>query len=325
MDHVILGEFGIWLGSGSDVGVSHTFTSQDRQNYYRAIISATREVGIVMFVNTNFFEQANIDMNEYALVNLTTKDFFFDDAADVLLAAYGSSIITLSASTTTPSLGTSVTLSGTVTPKASGAAVWLSIRSNNGSWSNLSSASVDSQSKYSYTWACNAYGAFEIKASWSGDGTAPAAESNAVSITVPAPQRTVTLTAYPSTIVSGNTVTFYGSISPPSSGVQVKLYSFTSGSWEILGQAQSDSSGSFTYTWHPLNVGSYQIKAAVAQDLTGGAAESSPDTVTVNGSIPENPPETTMISLLVSIALISALSLVLADLNRRPKAVPKNN
>jgi hypothetical protein len=226
---------------------------------------------------------------------------------------------------TNPALGSSVIFSGSVTPKAVGATVWFSIRPTGGTWSNLSSVVTDSQSKFSYNWICDAYGSFEVKASWAGNGSAPAAESNTVTIIVPSGNRHLTLSAYPSNVVSGDYVTVSGSVSPPSRGVQVSLYlRVSSGSWTLLAQVQSDSAGAFTYNWHAVGIGTYQVKAVISSDQTGGAAESSPSSVSVNMSIAENPSGPTMIALTVSVALVTTLSLILVDLNRKPKRkVPK--
>jgi hypothetical protein len=46
LDHVLLGEFGMWRGSGTDSGLTaYTFTDQNRVDYYTHYFEALREVG----------------------------------------------------------------------------------------------------------------------------------------------------------------------------------------------------------------------------------------------------------------------------------------
>lgn len=46
LDHIILGEFGIWHGYGSDVGATGTFNDQQCADYYRACLDTCRDLGL---------------------------------------------------------------------------------------------------------------------------------------------------------------------------------------------------------------------------------------------------------------------------------------
>ena len=61
VDQVILGEFGIWRGSGSEMGLTaYSFTDQNRIDYYTNYFAALREVG---FKNACF--HASIEQNSH--------------------------------------------------------------------------------------------------------------------------------------------------------------------------------------------------------------------------------------------------------------------
>lgn len=46
IDSLIVGEFGIWRGYGSDLGYSGSFTDQERETYYNAVYNALEDAGI---------------------------------------------------------------------------------------------------------------------------------------------------------------------------------------------------------------------------------------------------------------------------------------
>jgi hypothetical protein len=74
MDHVILGEFGMWRGSGTDAGLTaYTFTDQNRVDYYTHYFEALREVG---FKNACFHysieENSHYDISQYCRYGMIT-------------------------------------------------------------------------------------------------------------------------------------------------------------------------------------------------------------------------------------------------------------
>lgn len=86
---ILLGEFGMSLGPSSDFGFTSNFTSQDRINYYQAILVAASDAGLQNVCQHDFFEQANTNINNYAIVSLSSKNFYPHDAGAILMEAYG--------------------------------------------------------------------------------------------------------------------------------------------------------------------------------------------------------------------------------------------
>lgn len=331
LENVLLGEFGMWLGSGSDVGVTHSFTNQDRQNYYHAVLSAAKAAGLLNVCQHDFFEQANIGVNDYAIVNLNSKDFFTSDAADAILPAYGSTSISIVASSTNVPINSAVIFSGTVTPLKSGATITFAVQYQEGSWSNLSSVTTNSESQFSYTWTCTTAGTYTVKATWGGDAVAAAGESNSIAVTVESLHRSITLNVFPSEVSEGNSVTLSGYVSPPQSSLYITLYYATvSGGWNFLEQTQSNSAGYFVYYWNATNAGSYQVKAVASGDSNADVAESGifQVSVTQTSTIPELPLNSPFVAVLV-VALI--LVTLIASVNfyskarTKPAGVPMKN
>jgi hypothetical protein len=319
LDNVLLGEFGMWLGSGSDVAVTHTYTAQERQNYYQAVLSAAKAAGITNLCQHDFFEQANIDVNDYALVNITSKNFFSNDAADVLLPAYGSTSISLTASTSDTLVGSPITFSGTVTPSRNETTITLSVCPQGGSWTTLYSVTTNSESNFSYNWTCTTAGTYSIKASWPGDSIAAAGESDPVTVTVKTQNSSITLNAFPSEVPAGGSVTLSGTVTPPRSNLPVTLYTaYAGGAWTFLGQTQSDASGYFAYSWVTSNAGSYQLKATTQGDSIAGPAESDVHTVNVTSDIPEVPLTSRFVVLVVLAVTVSVLMLILVKIRSKP-------
>ncbi len=115
--------------------------------------------------------------------------------------------------------------------------------------------------------------------------------------------------ASPARITIGDSVTVYGSIMPPLSGVSVTISYKIDGSWSNLETVTSAADGSYSYSWIPTTVGSYWLKASwegaetysgstsdiffggIAKRMTSISCSASPsevmegNTVTVSGSL----------------------------------------
>ena len=76
LDRFIYEEFGMWLGYGSDLNTSHTFTDDVRAQYYRAIYEVCKSLGITNIMNHVLPEQTmpstypNPADNNYGIVAL---------------------------------------------------------------------------------------------------------------------------------------------------------------------------------------------------------------------------------------------------------------
>jgi len=100
--------------------------------------------------------------------------------------ALTTSSITLSASSTLLIEGSSVVLSGVVSPASAslGSLVTIYVHADNSSWAVLETVSSDSNGRYSYEWKPASPGTYSIRASWSGDSGQAGADSNVTSVRV---------------------------------------------------------------------------------------------------------------------------------------------
>jgi len=92
LDHVILGEFGIWSGYGSDLGIEATFTDEERRDYYQAVLDAARDAGIKNVMLHDFFAQKYADGTyetpNYGVVDVDGSHYPY--VADVINEVYTS-------------------------------------------------------------------------------------------------------------------------------------------------------------------------------------------------------------------------------------------
>jgi hypothetical protein len=101
-------------------------------------------------------------------------------------ALTGSSSVSLSVSSGFLVEGSSVRVSGSVSPVSSGGVVTIYVRSgtSNSSWTVLNTVSFDSSGRYSYEWRPASSGLYYVRASWSGDADHAGADSNIGSVRV---------------------------------------------------------------------------------------------------------------------------------------------
>jgi hypothetical protein len=94
-----------------------------------------------------------------------------------------SSAITLSASTTFAIQGSTVILSGLLSPHLQNETVTIYIRTNGMSWNVSGKAATDSNGAFSFAWIADASAVCYVRASWSGDENYSAADSQTLTIT----------------------------------------------------------------------------------------------------------------------------------------------
>ena len=114
-----------------------------------------------------------------------------EDAEQVSPGQVSASFSTLAASSISLSVsspflieGSSVVLSGIVSPFASSGSVTIYLRSENSSWILLGTAACDANGRYSSEWNPKSAGAYYVRAGWSGDTTHAGADSNVSSFRV---------------------------------------------------------------------------------------------------------------------------------------------
>ncbi len=81
LSQVILGEFGIWIGTGTDLGLTNiTFTNTERTVYYQAVFNAALADGIQNVVFHTFFEEIGSDgiylTPNYGVVDSNSTTFY---------------------------------------------------------------------------------------------------------------------------------------------------------------------------------------------------------------------------------------------------------
>lgn len=98
-----------------------------------------------------------------------------------------SSTISLDVSETSIPVGSTITMSGAITPARSQVNVAILYRPSGGDWSTLATVTTDTAGQYSWDWATQDAGTYEVKASWAGDEDTMADESDIITVNVQQP------------------------------------------------------------------------------------------------------------------------------------------
>ena len=133
-----------------------------------------------------------------------------------------------------------------------------------------------SDGTYSHTFTPVQVGSWSVRASWPGDATYSAAESQTVGFTVTKLHTTMVISLSKDRISPGETLTISGSIAPAISGLTVKLeYRAQGTAYLVLMSVVTDDSGSFSYVWRdtPRQLGSYDLRASWTGDERHEGAE----------------------------------------------------
>jgi len=95
-----------------------------------------------------------------------------------------SSTISICLSSTTITLGSSVTISGGINPAQEGVNVTIWYRPSGGTWTTMANVITNGNGNYSYLWTPEKAGTYELKATWEGDEITLGAESEPLILTV---------------------------------------------------------------------------------------------------------------------------------------------
>jgi len=183
------------------------------------------------------------------------------------------SSITISVDHSSVPLGSNVTVSGDINVTRAGLTVTIYYRaSGSATWSELTRASTDADGHYFYPWnTTQNYGItlHELKASWLGDVDYGGAESNTVTVSVNKRTSTISLSAQPTNVTAGSSVTIGVAITPkPALPPDVTIsYRPLGGNWAILQTVITDTDGARTFTWTTSTGGSYELKASWPGDV----------------------------------------------------------
>jgi len=182
--------------------------------------------------------------------------------------------LTISISQTTVTVGSTVVISGKISPALEGISIMIKYRYPGGSWVTLTTVRTDSEGKFSYTYLATVAGVIEFKAVWPGNEQYFGSESNIVKLTVVSFVKT-TLHVYvtPPQITLGEEVTISGYIEPAIEGIEITIsYKLGAESWRTLTKVKTDSEGKFSFKWKPEETGTYVIMAVWAgTDIYTGA------------------------------------------------------
>ena len=193
------------------------------------------------------------------------------------------STISCSPSSSSLTIGTSITVSGAISPTQSGVTVTLSYTVPGGTIINRT-VTTTSDGRYSETYTPSVLGMWSVKASWEGDPTYLGATSSSSSFTVSKVSSTVSCSVSPSNINIGSNVATSGSISPARSGVIVTLSYALPDSTVITRNVTTASDGRYSDTYAPTILGSYSVKASWAGDATYAGTTSALQYFTVSKS-----------------------------------------
>jgi len=128
---------------------------------------------------------------------------------------------------------------------------------------------------------------------------------------------TITINADPASTTLGSNIDINGQITPKKVGVTVTIrYRLAGGSWETLGTTTTDSNSQYSHTWTPTQAGTYEIQASWAGDTTTDSDESDIQSIEVEPS-----PTNIGIYLIGAAVAIAVIALIVYFLKfRKPKA-----
>ncbi|MEM3766213.1 MAG: Ig-like domain-containing protein [Candidatus Bathyarchaeia archaeon] len=180
-------------------------------------------------------------------------------------------------------VGQQIQIQGTISPAHVGKNVVLYCRKGTGSWTVLSTTTMDSSGAFSFTFTFSSVGTYYLRASWSGDADHEGADSSILSFDVSLAPSSIYLTLSASTIYIGETVTITGYISPIHSYQTINLYYSIDGEdWLLLTQVDTNIDGYFSYQWAPTLAETFYIKAVWLGDSDHQGATSEVQTIIVN-------------------------------------------
>ena len=222
------------------VGETITFDASASYDLYGTIVEYRWDFsdGNVATVTTPIIKHFYAVAGTYTInLTVTDNDGFTHSITKSVTIEKASSIITVNVTPSTVTVGSDVTINGTITPARVDINVTIFYRLSGGTWTTLATVKTDSNSHYTYLWATIEIGTYEIKASWQGDeNTCPAeSETKTATVTPPdskPPTTTISLSGVPGSngwFTSDVTVTL--SASDDISEVDKTEYSFDNATW----------------------------------------------------------------------------------------------
>ena len=182
--------------------------------------------------------------------------------------------VSLNVSSSSVSVGGSVTLSATVLDDQETAVEGATVTFKVGG-STIDTATTNSSGVATLSYTCNTVGSLSFTASCNG------ANSTSQSVTVNKLSTSTALTTSSASVTVGTSVTFTATVTSGGTGVNGLTVTFKDGT-STLGTGTTNSSGVATYTTDSLTEGTHSITAVVTETSTYSTSTSTAVTVTVN-------------------------------------------
>lgn len=232
------------------------------------------------------------------------------------VAAPTTPTLTLKSSSSSITPGQSVTLSGTISPSASGTISLL--ESINGSaFQQIATPSL-SNGAYSYSYTISQQGTYEFQTSFAGNSQLNPAQSSTVTVAVGVTQPTtptLTLKSSSSNVKPGQQVTLSGTISPSTSGtVSITLSINGSGYQQIASPTLNN--GAYSYQYTISGPGNYAFQASFQGNSQYSAAQSA--SVSVSSSTSSGGTDYTW--YIVGIVIVLIIIVIIYFLFLKPKS-----
>jgi len=196
------------------------------------------------------------------------------------------STITINVNPSTVTIGSNVTITGTINPTRAGVNVTIYCKPVVGALGTLATVQTNESSSYEYNWTTGEGGECELYAYWPGDANCTEATSNFAIVTVKKWPSTISLNVYPTNVPVGSSVIINGTITTekptlPYENVTI-YYKREGGNWTTLATVAPED-GVYTYTWEANEGGSYRLWASWPGDKYSDNSDSSVRTVKVTG------------------------------------------
>jgi len=208
----------------------------------------------------------------YSSPAISDGKLFIGSEGGYVVAFGNASTLTISASPDEVTLGGSTLISGRLTDtfsgdRLSGKVVYLECSNDRGAtWNLIDSTITASDGSYSYIWTPPTAGRYiTIRAIFKGDASYNGATSLGYFVHVYKVPSTLTVSANPSTITYGDSVSIEGSLTDPNgTGIPDQTiyleYSTDGLTYNPLASVTTLSNGNYSYLWTP-SAGSYTIRA----------------------------------------------------------------
>ncbi len=183
---------------------------------------------------------------------------------------------------------------------------------------------ADANTTLYFTWTTLgvAGGDYEIKASATDVDEEIHTEDNVLvggTVTIEKLSSTITVSAFPTTLTIGETVTINGTLSPVRAGVEVAIwYILNGGTSTLLANVTTNANGVYTHPWTPSEVGSYELRSSWLGDDLTLPSESAPQNLVVQEASSD-----IFLYIVGALAAVGVALLVYSAWSRRPKIPQK--